>query len=50
MDGSHGAKYALLPGDPERVEIIARYLDNPKFLTSKREYTSWIGELKGEKL
>ncbi len=48
LDSSHGAKYAIVPGDPERVEEIAKYLDNPKFLTSKREYTSWIGQLKGE--
>ena len=50
LDSSHGAKYAIVPGDPGRVEEIARYLDNPRFLTSKREYTSWIGELNGEKI
>ena len=25
---SQGAKYAVLPGDPARVEKIAKYLDN----------------------
>ncbi len=50
LDSSHGAKYAIVPGDPKRVEEIAGYLDNPKFLTSKREYTSWIGKLDGEKV
>jgi len=44
------AKYAILPGDPGRVEKIAQYLDNPKFIASNREYTSWIGELLGEKV
>lgn len=50
LDNSHGARYAILPGDPGRVEDIAKYLDNPKFITSKREYTSWMGELNGEKV
>ncbi|HZJ82266.1 MAG TPA: uridine phosphorylase [Clostridia bacterium] len=50
LDSSHGAKYALIPGDPARVEEIARHLDNPRFITSKREFTSWIGELEGEKI
>ncbi|HZJ57721.1 MAG TPA: uridine phosphorylase [Clostridia bacterium] len=50
LDDGHGAEYAILPGDPERVEEIAGYLKNPEFLASKREYTSWIGELGGEKV
>lgn len=28
---------------PERVERIARLLENPKFLASTREFTSWLG-------
>ena len=44
----HGAKYALLPGDPGRVETIAQYLDNPRFYCQNREYTTWLGELLGE--
>lgn len=46
----HGARYALLPGDPGRVEKIAKYLDNPQFLSVSREYTTYIGELSGEKV
>lgn len=46
----HGARYAILPGDPGRVEEIARFLDNPRFYAQKREYTTWIGELDGEKV
>ena len=46
----HGAKYAILPGDPGRVEQIARHLENPQFLAQNREYTSWIGTLGGEKV
>ncbi len=48
LDDSHGAKYALLPGDPGRVEKIAAYLDNPRPLGTNREYTTWIGTLSGE--
>ncbi len=45
-----GARYALLPGDPGRVEKIAGLLDNAKFIGQNREYTSWLGELGGEKV
>lgn len=48
FDKGHGAKYALLPGDPGRVEKIAGYLDNPRFYCQNREYTTWLGELDGE--
>lgn len=44
----HGARYAILPGDPGRVEKIASYLDQPTFLNQKREYTAWAGLLEGE--
>ncbi len=48
LDDSHGAKYAILPGDPGRVEKIAQFLENPRFLGQNREYTTWIGQLAGE--
>lgn len=48
FDGTHGAKYALLPGDPGRVEKIAALLENPRFFHQKREYTTWVGQLCGE--
>lgn len=50
FDDSHGAKYAILPGDPARVEKIAQYLDNPSFFNQKREYTAWTGELDGTRV
>ena len=50
INAGHGAKYAILPGDPGRVEAIAEYLDNPEFLAFNREYKSYIGELSGEKV
>lgn len=50
LDNTHGAKYAILPGDPGRVEQIAAYLDNAKYIASNREYTTWLGEIEGEKV
>lgn len=50
FDETHGARYAILPGDPGRVESIAQYLDNPRFLAQNREYTTWIGEVNGHKV
>jgi uridine phosphorylase len=42
-----GARVALLPGDPGRVEHIASHFDEPVFLASNREFTSWRGTLDG---
>ncbi|MCG8708329.1 uridine phosphorylase [Brenneria sp. 4F2] len=43
-----GAVLAIVPGDPARVEKIARLMDNPVPLASQREFTSWRGELDGQ--
>ena len=43
-----GAKYAILPGDPDRVPKIAAFFDNPQKIGQKREYVSYIGQLCGE--
>lgn len=48
LDDSHGARYAILPGDPGRVESIAKHLDDAHFLGQNREYTTWLGKLAGE--
>ena len=45
-----GAGYALLTGDPGRVEGIARLLDEPEFVAQNREYTTWSGRLGGRRL
>jgi uridine phosphorylase len=37
----------LLPGDPGRVESIARLLDRPKKIASNREFTTYTGSLDG---
>ncbi len=49
-DDIGGAKYAVVPGDPDRVESIAKYLDNPKKLRQKREYNTYIGSLFGNNI
>ena len=43
-----GARYAILPGDPGRVEKIAAHLANPRFVAQNREYTTWVGEIEGK--
>jgi len=48
FDDSHGALYAILPGDPGRVEKIASHFDNPRFFHQNREYTAWLGEIAGK--
>ena len=37
----------LLPGDPGRVESIARLLDRPRKVASNREFTTYTGEFDG---
>lgn len=29
-------RYAIVPGDPDRCELIAAHLDNPRMVTRKR--------------
>jgi len=50
LDSSIGARYAIIPGDPARVKVIAEFLDNPKPLSVNREYTSYEGFIDGEKV
>ncbi|MBN2858202.1 MAG: uridine phosphorylase [Candidatus Delongbacteria bacterium] len=46
-----GAKIAILPGDPGRVEKTAKAMNtNAVFLASNREYTSWLSEVGGNKI
>lgn len=42
--------YCIVPGDPGRCEKIAAYFDDPAFVCSNREYTTWVGTLEGEKV
>lgn len=45
-----GAEYAILPGDPGRVEKIARCLDNPQPVGHNREFVTWAGLLEGQRV
>jgi len=42
--------YILLPGDPGRVEIIGKFLNNFQILSSNREFTVGIGEYQGKRI
>lgn len=45
------AEYVLLPGDPGRVEALAKVFDpKAKFLKSNREYTSYLANFHGNKI
>ncbi len=44
------ARVAIIPGAPERAELIASHLDAPRKLASHRGLDSWLGELAGEKV
>lgn len=43
-------KWCILPGDPDRCEKIAAYLEQPRFVARNREYTTWVGNLAGEQV
>ena len=40
-------RYVLLPGDPGRTDLIAKYLDNPKLVAYNREHKTWTGYIDG---
>lgn len=44
------AKYAILPGDPERVDRVKMFLDNPVDIAYNREFKSCSGFYKGVKV
>lgn len=44
------AEFALLPGDPRRIKIIEKFLDEPENVACNREYKSIIGFYKGLKI
>jgi len=43
-------EYAILPGDPGRVEEIARKLSKPIFVAENREYKTYAGGLAGKRV
>lgn len=43
-------EYAILTGDPGRVEHIAKFLDNSRFVAQNREYTTYVGYIDNVKV
>lgn len=43
-------KYVLLPGDPKRSDIVAKYLDNAELVGDNREHRTFTGYYKGVKI
>lgn len=43
-------RYVILPGDPKRVPLIAKYLDDASLVADSREYVTYTGYLDGEKV
>ncbi|WP_317853700.1 nucleoside phosphorylase [Chakrabartyella piscis] len=50
LDDSHGVKYAIMPGDPARLDRIAPFLDDVQEIMFNREYRSLTGYYKGVKI
>lgn len=50
LDKSNSAKYALLPGNPDRCIKIAEHLERYKKIAQNREHTSYEGYLEDEKV
>ena len=47
---AQGAAYAIVTGDPGRVESIAGRLDGARFEAQNREYTTWSGRIGSERV
>ena len=47
LDNTVNAKYAIMPGDPARIDRIIPYLENVQELAYNREFRSIRGEYKG---
>lgn len=43
-------EYVLLPGDPARSDIVAKYLDNAELKANNREHRTFTGSYKGVKI
>lgn len=44
------ARYVLMPGDPERTDLIASLWENAKLVAHHREYRTWTGSYRGVKV
>lgn len=41
------APYVVFSGDPWRIEVLKKYLDNPQHIAFKREFNTYTGTYKG---
>lgn len=47
---AQGAAYAMITGDPGRVESMARRMEDARFEAQNREYTTWSGRIAGTRV
>ena len=40
-------RYVILPGDPFRTDVIAKFLDDAVLIAHNREHKTWTGFLTG---
>lgn len=40
-------RYVIMPGDPKRCALIAKYFENPRLIADNREYVTYTGTLDG---
>ena len=50
LEAGDVGRYVLMPGDPGRVEVIAKHLDNAVHVATNREYVTYTGYLDGVKV
>lgn len=50
LDVGDIGEYVLLPGDPARSDIVAKYLDDAKLMAHNREHRTFTGYYKGVKV
>jgi uridine phosphorylase len=50
LEAGDVGRYVLMPGDPGRVEVIAKHLDNAVHIATNREYVTYTGYLDGVKV
>ncbi|MEN9324984.1 MAG: Uridine phosphorylase [Actinomycetota bacterium] len=50
LESGDVGRYVLLPGDPGRVEVIAKHLDDAVHVATNREYVTYTGYLDGVKV
>lgn len=41
------SKMVLLPGDPDRVNRVSQFLENPRLIANNREFRTMMGTYKG---